>query len=57
LNIKELSLSGNMEIQEMDERKIQWKTVDDVENSEPTERGTDYSKVDLKSMQIRVFEV
>lgn len=41
----------------MDERKIQWKTVDDVENSEPTERGTDYSKVDLKSMQIRVFEV
>lgn len=57
MNIKELSLSGNMEIQEMDERKIQWKTVDDVENSEPTERGTDYSKVDLKSMQIRVFEV
>jgi hypothetical protein len=54
--IKELSLSGNMDIQEMDARKIQWKTVDGHQSNK-TKRGDDFNNVDLKSMQIRVFEV
>lgn len=54
--IRELSLSGNMDISEMDARKIQWKTVDGIEFTKP-ERGTDFTQVQLKSMQIRVFEV
>jgi hypothetical protein len=54
--IKELSLSGNMDIQEMDARKIQWKTVDG-NMTKKKKRGDDFNKVDITSMQIRVFEV
>jgi hypothetical protein len=47
-----------MDIEEMDARKIQWKTVDDIQTKEPKpKRGNDFTQVELKSMQIRVFEV
>ena len=42
-SFKELSLSGNMPIEEMDSRKIQWKTVDDHKLQEPV-RDTDWTK-------------
>jgi len=55
-DIRELSLSGNMDISEMQARKIQWKTKDG-NHLEQIPRDTDFHLVMLKSMQIRVFEV
>jgi len=55
ITIKEKSLTGNMDIEEMRERKIQWKTKDKV-NRKITHRF-DGQYVDLELQRIRVFEV
>ena len=55
-SFRELSLSGNMPIEEMDSRKIQWKTVDDHKLQKPV-RDTDWTRLNLKPMQIRVIEI
>lgn len=59
--VKELSLSGNMEAQEMLNRKIKWKTVDD-DKTEYQSKKMDYkilsgNKVELVPQRIRVFEI
>ena len=50
--IKEKSLTGNMDIQEMLDRKINW-----LPGQLKLDRGTDFSKVKLELQRIRVFEV
>ena len=55
--IYEMSLTGNMKLTEMQERKIKWNTVDDHLNIGPK---LDYSVdqyVTLEPQRIRVFNV
>lgn len=60
LEIKELSLTGNMELKEMWARKIKWATVDDDKEDFP-ESAVDYdftpSQVKLEPQRIRVFSL
>lgn len=55
--IKEKSLTGNMDIQEMLDRKIQWKTVDDHMLQSRISRDTDFSAITLEAQRIRVFNI
>jgi hypothetical protein len=57
-DIKEMSLTGNMLLTEMLDRKIKWKTVDDIDNQE---RKLDYTmnatSITLEPQRIRMFEI
>jgi hypothetical protein len=60
VQIKEMSLTSNMEIEEMLSRKIQWKTRDDP-NGQPATMKQDFSidelnQIKLIPQRIRVFE-
>ena len=48
-----------MDIQEMLDRKVQWKTVDDqiLSDSYKISRDTDFSAVTLEAQRIRVFNI
>jgi hypothetical protein len=48
-----------MDIKEMLDRKVQWKTEDDaiLGNSTGLHRGNDFSKIVLEAQRIRVFNV
>jgi hypothetical protein len=54
-----MTLTGNMEIQEMLDRKVQWKTEDDdlLGDSKTLNRDTDFSNVTLEAQRIRVFNI
>jgi hypothetical protein len=54
--IKEKSLTGNMDIDEMLKRKIQWKTKDDDKVNKKISYSFDGEYVDLEPQRIRVFE-
>ena len=58
-DISEMSLTGNMYLKEMMERKIKWKTVDDKETPELSklDYSTDFDKITLEPQRIRVFDV
>jgi hypothetical protein len=49
--------TGNMEVSEMLERKIQWKTVDDAKLTSKISRGTDFSHQVLEAQRIRVYNI
>jgi hypothetical protein len=50
--------TGNMEVSEMLERKIKWKTVDDDKLAPSTlSRGTDWKNLVLEAQRIRVFNL
>lgn len=59
LQIEELSLTGNMKIEEMWSRKIKWATVDDDGSSEYPQSAVEYeftpTQVKLEPQRIRVF--
>lgn len=58
--IKEKSLSGNMDIQEMLDRKLVWKTEDDhllKASATKMDRGEDFGAVKLEPQRIRVFNI
>lgn len=60
MDIKEMSMTANMELKEMLARKIQWKTVDD--NKEDLVKSkinydSDFSAVKLEPQRIRTFTV
>ena len=55
--IKEKSLTGNMDIDEMLKRKIQWKTKDDDKVNKKISYFFDGEYVNLEPQRIRVFEV
>ena len=58
LDIKEKSLTGNMDLKEMLDRKIKWKTVDDSKSTfGKISHKFDGEYVDLEPQRIRVFEV
>ena len=50
--VREKSLTGNMDIQEMLDRKINW-----LPGKQKLDRGSDFSQVKLELQRIRVFEV
>lgn len=60
LQIDELSLTGNMKLEEMWSRKIKWATLDDDSNEYPVQ-AVDYdftpSQVKLEPQRIRVFSL
>ena len=60
MDIKEMSMTANMELKEMLDRKIQWKTVDD--NREDLVKSkinydSDFSAVKLEPQRIRTYTV
>jgi hypothetical protein len=55
--ITEMTPTGNMEVSEMLERKIQWKTVDDAKLTSKISRGTDFSNQVLEAQRIRVYNI
>ena len=61
LQIEELSLTGNMKIEEMWSRKIKWATVDDDGSSEYPQSAVEYeftpTQVKLEPQRIRVFQL
>jgi hypothetical protein len=58
IDIKEKSLTGNMDLKEMLDRKIKWKTVDDdLSLGGKMSYHFDGEYVDLEPQRIRVFEV
>ena len=60
IEIRERSLSGNMDLSEMLKRKIQWKTVDDDKNEFSHSKisfDTQFTSVDLEPQRIRTFLV
>ena len=58
IDIKEKSLTGNMDLKEMLDRKIKWKTVDDdLSLGGKMTYHFDGEYVDLEPQRIRVFEV
>ena len=58
VKIEEMTVTGNLPIKKMWERKIKWKTVDDSiwANESPYEEESGDTKV-IKPMQIRVFSI
>jgi hypothetical protein len=48
LDIKEMSLTGNMAIEEMLERKVQWKTVDYIASN----KKLDFSNKDFENVSL-----
>lgn len=60
IKYEEMSLTGNMKLTEMWDRKIQWKTRDDPKDGELPKTMLDYGVGDvitLEGQRIRVFEV
>jgi hypothetical protein len=58
--IEELSLSANMPLQEMLNRKIQWQTVDDATVTlDESDSGleSDFTIINLQQQRLRVFKV
>lgn len=54
-----MSLTGNMLLNEMENRRIHWKTVDNVEGKFKMgvrEAANDLSYVQLNTQQMRLFE-
>jgi hypothetical protein len=43
-----MSLSGNMELKEMLERKVQWKTIDGTISHKKLDYSDDYDNVSLE---------
>lgn len=57
INVEEVSITGNMPIEEMQSRKIQWKTMDDDDlQSSMIQDPSDDMKA-INAMQIRVFSI
>ena len=58
-SLKELSLSGNMPIEEVEDRKINWKTVDDwrVDIEAKFKMDDKEGMITLEPMRIRVFQL
>lgn len=58
-NIQEMSITGNMPLKELRERKVQWRTVDDDDTSiNMAELNYDVNDtVSLEPQRIRVFKV
>jgi hypothetical protein len=56
--VQEMSLTANMPLTELEERRIHWKTVDDATRP-PSSRQpvSDMSQVDFKPMDIKVFQI
>lgn len=54
IQVSEKSLTGNMDIEEFKERKIQWKIAEQVDPLQNTDNGM---VVALVPQQIRVFTV
>jgi len=62
MEIKEMSLTGNMENKEMWQRKIQWKYADKTSTSEDfPQTAVSYDmtlkSIDLEPQRIRVFSI
>jgi hypothetical protein len=58
ISFREVSLTGNMDIEEMLKRKIQWKTMDDHEKSSiKLSYGIQDNTIVLEAQRIRVFEI
>ena len=57
LDFEEMSLTGNMPLKELRERKIQWKTVDDHKLVKKTLDIEDGPIIKLEPQRIRVFKV
>jgi hypothetical protein len=58
--IKEVTLTGNMEIEEMRQRKIQWKTMDDNKTGfaeVKINKSQDFAAIKLELQRIRTFEI
>jgi hypothetical protein len=57
--ITEKTLTGNMDIQDMLNRKVQWVTEEDdiLANSYKMDRDTDFSQVTLEAQRIRTFNI
>jgi hypothetical protein len=58
--IKEVTLTGNMEIEEMRQRKIQWKTMDDNKpnfGEVKIDKSQDFGAIKLELQRIRTFEI
>jgi hypothetical protein len=57
--ITEKTVSGNMDVQEMLDRKVHWITEDDelLVNSYKMSRDTDFSKITLEAQRIRTFNI
>ncbi len=56
LDIKEMSLTGNMAIEEMLERKVQWKTFNHIASNKKLDFSVgDFENVSLEPQRIRVF--
>jgi len=59
-DITEVTLTGNMPIKEMWDRKIQWKTMDDNMpgfKDNKTDKSQDWTAVKLEKQRIRTFVV
>ena len=59
-DITEVTLTGNMPINEMWDRKIQWKTVDDNKpgfKDVKMDRSQDFNAIKLENQRIRTFVV
>ena len=59
-DITEVTLTGNMPITEMWNRKIQWKTKDDNKpgfKKVMTDKGQDWNAIKLENQRIRTFIV
>ena len=52
-----MSLTGNMELKEMLDRKIRWKTVDDAQDSFKLSYVVEDEILTLEPQRIRVFHV
>ena len=50
-----MSLSGNMPLSEMADRKLKWKTLEDEKRELIS--FTDFKSVILKPLQIRTFQI
>jgi hypothetical protein len=58
IEIRELSMSGNMNIEDMRNRRAHWKTVDDVTVTRKARATADqWDEIELQSQRIRVFQV
>ena len=58
MEIIEKSMTGNMAIEEMWDRKIQWQTMDDdIKRGPKINKEKDFKNVKLELQRIRVFDV
>ena len=59
-DITEVTLTGNMPINEMWDRKIQWKTMDDNKpgfKKVKTDKSQDWNAIKLENQRIRTFVI